>query len=448
MPPRQGEWILGADERLKSFRQLLVHARERLGVDFGFVLWDGSTVPSDLAPNAFALSFADEGAIGALIRRPKIETLANLWVAGRIDLRNGTLFDLVARRPTVRTRELRKTLDKTLLVKTLAKFLLVPRGGPWPLEDIHGDKARSGTETENKDNIQYHYDVSNAFYALFLDPQMVYSCGYFTDWSNDIATAQRDKLDIICRKLRLKQDETFLDIGSGWGALVCHAAQNYGVRAHGVTLSETQFALANEKVAKLGLEGRVTIELKDYTRLEGSFDKIASIGMFEHVGLANHRTYFQTINRLLKPQGLYLHHAIARSTKADAKGFRRKRPEAVAIARYIFPGGELDHIGMTAANLESGGFEVHDVEAWREHYARTCRLWHDRLLENRKAAEREVGKHKMRLWLAYLAGVSIALRAQHAADFSDAGIQTQQRHVRVAADARRSIPVIQSIPSS
>ena len=214
---------MGADERLNNFRQLLVHARERLGVDFGFVLWDGSTVPGDLAPDAFALAFGDERAIAALIRRPKIETLANLWVAGRIDLRNGTLFDLVAQRPTIRTRELRKTLDKTLLIKTLAKFLMVPRGGPWPLEDIHGDKARSGTETDNKENIQYHYDVSNAFYALFLDPQMVYSCGYFTDWSNDIATAQHDKLDMICRKLRLKQDETFLDIGSGWGALVCHA---------------------------------------------------------------------------------------------------------------------------------------------------------------------------------------------------------------------------------
>ncbi len=133
-----------AAERLKSFRQLLTHARERLGVDIGFVLWDGSTVPDALAPDAFALVFADEGAIAALIRRPKIETLANLWVAGRIDLRNGSLFDLVARRPTVRTRELRKTLDKSLLIKTLAKFLLVPRGGPWPLEQIHGDKARLG----------------------------------------------------------------------------------------------------------------------------------------------------------------------------------------------------------------------------------------------------------------------------------------------------------------
>jgi cyclopropane-fatty-acyl-phospholipid synthase len=400
--------VSAAGKRVESLRRLLAHIRERLGLDIGFILWDASTVPDALAPGAFAIVLADEGAVAALIRRPKIDTLANLWVAGRIDLRNGSLFDLVARRPSVRTRELRKTLNKSLLVKTAAKFLLVPRGEPWPLERIHGEKARSGSEAENKENIQYHYDVSNAFYALFLDPQMVYSCGYFTDWSNDIATAQRDKLEMICRKLRLKPDDTFLDIGCGWGALVCHAAQHHGVRAHGVTLAENQYVLAREKVAKLGLADRVTIELKDYTRLEGGFDKIASIGMFEHVGLANHRTYFQTIERLLKPGGLYLHHAITRAAKADEKGFRRKRPEAVAIARYIFPGGELDHIGMTAANLESHGFEVHDVEAWREHYARTCRLWHDRLLANREAAEREVGRDKTRLWLAYLAGVSIA----------------------------------------
>ncbi len=194
------------------------------------------------------------------------------------------------------------------------------------------------TKRKTRQNIQYHYDVSNAFYALFLDPQMVYSCGYFTDWSNDIATAQRDKLDMICRKLRLKQDDTFLDIGCGWGALVCHAAQNYGVRAHGVTLAETQYALAKEKVAKLGLESRVTIELKDYTRLEGSFDKIASIGMFEHVGLANHRTYFQTINRLLKPGGLYLHHAITRAAKRGRQGVPQETAGSGCDCALHFPG--------------------------------------------------------------------------------------------------------------
>ena len=132
---------------------------------------------------------------------------------------------------------------------------------------VHGDKAgRDGSEDANKENIQYHYDLSNAFYALFLDPEMVYTCAYFTDWDNDLATAQRDKLDMTCRKLRLQPGERFLDIGCGWGALVCHAAQHYGVRAHGVTLAQQQYAYATEKVARLGLQDRVTIELKDYSR--------------------------------------------------------------------------------------------------------------------------------------------------------------------------------------
>lgn len=398
-----------AARRLESLRAFLAHLRERLGIDLGFVLWDGTTVPADLAPNALALAIADEGAVAALIRRPKSDTLFNLLVSARLDLRNGTLFDLMAQRPRVRSRDFRKALDKTLALKTAAKFLLVPRGGPWPLEELHGDKAgRDGREETNKENIEYHYDLSNAFYALFLDPEMVYSCGYFTEPHDDIARAQHDKLDMICRKLRLKSGETFLDIGCGWGALPIHAARHYGARAHGVTLSKDQYAYAQDKVARLGLKDRVTIELKDYSRLDGAFDKIASVGMFEHVGRNNYARYFSTMHRLLKPDGFYLHHSIARPAKGtDRKFFRSTSAEAQAIGRYIFPGGELDHVGMSVANLERHGFEVHDVEAWREHYARTTRLWHDRLRANFAAAEREVGGVKARMWLIYLAGVSI-----------------------------------------
>ena len=398
---------MSAANRLVSFKSLLAHVRERAGVDIGFVLWDGSTAPAGLAGNALAIHIADEGVVGALVRRPNLDTLLNLWVAKRIDIRNGTLFDLPGIRTRLRGRELRGAIDKQLAFTTLVKFLFVPRGGPWPLEAIPKDQVSSGAEAENKSNVQYHYDVSNAFYALFLDPEMVYSCGYFTDWGNDIAQAQRDKLEMICRKLRLKEGERFLDIGSGWGALVCHAAKNYGVRAHGVTLSQTQFDFAREKVARLGLQDRVTLELRDYRTLDGQFDKIASIGMFEHVGIDNHPAYFATVRRLLAPNGLYLHHAITRPAKRTDKLFRKKRAEYVAITRYIFPGGELDYIGMSAANLERKGFEVHDVEGWREHYARTCRLWHNRLLANRDAAVREVGEAKLRMWLIYLAGCSI-----------------------------------------
>jgi cyclopropane-fatty-acyl-phospholipid synthase len=398
---------MSAESRLAGLKSLLAHVRDVTKLDLGFVLWDGSTVPADLAPDALALSIADEGAVAALVRKPKLDTILNLWVTKRIDVRNGNTFDLAGLGNRVRGRDLRAAVDKKLAFSTLLKFLFVPRGGPWPLEAIGQDKPSDGSEGENKTNIQYHYDVSNAFYTLFLDPEMVYSCAYFTDWTNDIAQAQRDKLEMICRKLRLKEGERFLDIGCGWGALVCHAAKNYGVNAHGVTLSQTQFDLAQEKVNRLGLQDRVTLELRDYRTLDGQFDKIASIGMFEHVGIDNHPAYFRSVRKLLAPDGFYLHHAITRPAKRDDKVFRKKRPEYVAITRYIFPGGELDHIGMSAGNLERFGFEVHDVEGWREHYARTCKLWHDRLLANYDAAVREIGEPKTRLWLVYLAGCSL-----------------------------------------
>jgi cyclopropane-fatty-acyl-phospholipid synthase len=401
-----------ATRRLDGFRRLLTHVNECILPGLGFVLWDGSTAPADLPSDALALVIADEGAVAAMMRRPNIDTFLNLWVTSRFDLRNGSFFDLAAIKPITRTRDLMKSFNKSLALTTLARFVFVPRGGPWPLEAVRKHKVRAdGSEAVNKENVHYHYDLSNRFYELFLDPEMVYTCAYFKDRTNDLATAQIDKLDMICRKLRLKPGDTLLDIGCGWGALVCHAAKHYGVHAHGVTLAEEQFAYAKEKVGRLKLEDRVTLELRDYALVEGNFDKIASIGMFEQVGLANHPTYFETVNRLLKPGGLYLHHTIALRSKSFERfrrGRRRDAAAATAIGRYIFPGGELDHLGMSITNLEMHNFEVHDVEAWREHYMRTTRLWHDRLSANREAAEREVGPEKTRLWIAYLAVVSIA----------------------------------------
>ena len=400
--------IGNAVRRLESFKRLLAHIRELLSLDFGFVLWDGSTVPADLPSNALAIVLADEGVIAAMQRRPNVDTFVNLWVTARIDIRNGVIFDFLARQPKLPTKEIRRRLDKRLALATALKFLFVPRGEPWPLEAIRNHEARKdGSEETNRENVHYHYDLSNAFYALFLDPEMVYSCAYFRDWSNDLATAQHDKLDMICRKLRLRPGERLLDVGCGWGALVCHAAKHFGVDALGVTLAEEQFAYAKEKVARLGLENKVTIELRDYSLIEGAFDRIASVGMFEHVGVANHPAYFQTINRLLKPGGFYLHHSIALRSAAYERRHGDRSQASSAIGRYIFPGGELDHLGMSIANLERYGFEVHDVEAWREHYARTTRLWHDRLSANRAAAEREVGTVNTRLWVAYLAAASI-----------------------------------------
>ena len=397
-----------AEKRLTRLKTFLGDAHRRMGLEFGFRLWDGASVPKDWPSDALTIAIADEGAVAALIRAPRLPTLANLWAAKRLDILNGGVFDLVAKRPKARTRQLRQSLDKLGALRTGLAFLFVPRGGPWPLEGVGVDRESDASQAENKKNIAHHYDVSNAFYRLWLDDDMVYTCGYFHDWGDSLETAQANKLDMICRKLRLKPGDTMLDIGSGWGSLACHAARHYGADVLGVTLSEEQIALAREKAARLGLSDKVTFELRDYALLEGAdrFDKIASIGMFEHVGVSNFPRYFQSVRRLLKPGGLYLHHAITRPGKLGAKD-GRKRPEFAALTRYIFPGGELDNLGRTILNLESHGFEVHDVEGWREHYQRTCRFWHDRLAARYDEACREVGEAKTRVYLAYLAACSL-----------------------------------------
>ncbi|MGO4571979.1 class I SAM-dependent methyltransferase [Microvirga sp. 2TAF3] len=394
--------------RLEILRNLLEEAHRALDLKFGFELWDGSTVPRDLPSYAMRLVIRRENVIAALLRRPKLDTVVNAHVAGLLDLKNGTIFDLADQRPQKAGRRL-KSVSKLKALKAAYHFLRAPADMPRPLDrPREGTGSRDGKPSTNKANIAYHYDVSNDFYRLFLDPEMVYTCAYFQpDWHDDLARAQRDKLDMICRKLRLKPGERLLDIGCGWGALICHAAQHYGVKATGVTLAEEQAALARGKIARLGLQDRVEVILKDFTQMEGEFDKISSIGMFEHVGIANHPTYFQTVHRLLRPRGLYLHHTIARRAKRSDKAFGRLKPEAKAIMRYIFPGAELDHLGMSVSNLERFGFEVHDVEAWREHYQRTTRLWWENLSANRAAAEAEVGPETTRAWLLYLAGVSL-----------------------------------------
>jgi cyclopropane-fatty-acyl-phospholipid synthase len=264
-----------------------------------------------------------------------------------------------------------------------------------------------GRSFHNKKLIQFHYDISNNFYALFLGDEMQYSCGYFTDPGNSLDQAQYDKLDIICRKLRLKPEEKLLDIGCGWGGLICHAAQNYGVKAHGVTLSQKQFDYTAEKVKRLGIEDRVTIELRDYSTLEDTYDKIASIGMFEHIGLANMPKYFQKINSLLRDRGILLNHGISRHAKPTRRAARKIRPERRLLLKYIFPGSEIDNVGHTIDLLEINGFEVHDVEALREHYALTTRHWYKRLMARKEEAINFVGIEKFRIWALYLAGVSI-----------------------------------------
>ena len=178
--------------------------------------------------------------------------------------------------------------------------------------------------------------------------------------------------------------------------------------AHGVTLSQEQYDYTLAKVKRLGLEGQVTVALDSYENLTGEYDKIASIGMYEHVGIANYPRYFGTLNRLLRDRGLLLNHGITRRARASRRRFNRATPERRLMRKYVFPGFELDNIGHSVAAMEAAGFEVHDVEGWREHYARTCRLWHQRLAAEPEAAIALVGTEKYRIWLAYLAGVSYA----------------------------------------
>lgn len=399
----------GDGKRIEALRRLLTEAYRKLGLKLGFSLWDGSRVPANWPADGLMIAIRDAGVVAALLRKPKLDTLLHLHVSDRIAIENGTIFDLAAARPDGKVGRLARGISKTAAFDVVRHFLFAPGQAPQAVQHIKGDEiARDGKPATNKANIAHHYDVSNAFYRLFLDKRMVYTCAYFTEDHDDLERAQTDKLEMICRKLRLKPGDKLLDIGCGWGALVCYAAQHYGVEAHGVTLAEEQLKLAREKVEALGLEDKVTLHLKDFTQMEGEFDKISSIGMFEHVGIRNHPTYFQAVNRLLRPRGLYLHHTISRRAKKTEKAFNKMPAEYRALVRYIFPGGELDHLGMSIANLERHGFEVHDVEGWREHYQRTTRLWFERLNANKAAAETEIGPERTRMWLIYLAGCSLA----------------------------------------
>lgn len=397
------------DRQAEALAALLEDVRAKIAPRLCFRLWDGRRIPADAPEGEPRIAFNDAGAVARLLRRPKLDTFLRLHLAGRIDFENGDLLDIAERRPEGKPGRLAKTLNRGLILKALSAFAFHAGGAPLLAPaSPGGGEARDGTAETNKANIAHHYDVSNDFYRLFLDERLVYTCGYFDGWHDDLAKAQADKLDMICRKLRLKPNERMLDIGCGWGALLIHAAEHYGVQGVGVTLSEEQAVLARERVAAKGLSERIDIRIADYASLDESFDKISSIGMFEHVGIDNHPAYFKAVHRLLRPRGLYLHHAITRRAKGNDRQFRKTRPEFKALTKFIFPGGELDHIGMTVGNLECNGFEVHDVEGWREHYARTTRLWARRLGARRAEAEAIAGPGVTRAWLLYLAGVSLA----------------------------------------
>jgi cyclopropane-fatty-acyl-phospholipid synthase len=397
------------EKQLAAARNLVEELGRHLGIAASVRLWDGSTVPlGPGAANGVAISIAEPGVISSLLRRPTLDRLIRHYAHGQIGIEGGTLIDLGNQLSDGGTRRRLKGISKARLLSNLLPFLFAPGAATGRSRDFAGDEIGEGRRKEqNQDFIKFHYDVGNDFYRLFLDPEMQYSCAYFTDAANTLEQAQQDKLEMICRKLRLKPGDRLLDIGCGWGGLVCHAARHHGVIAHGVTLSDAQLALAKERIAAHGLQDRVTVEIRDYADLTGQYDKISSIGMYEHIGVANIPRYLGTVRKLLTADGLFLNHAISRRAKKTGRRFY-KRAEQRALLKYIFPGGELDDIGHTVQAMEQHGFEVHDVEAWRPHYAITTRHWCERLTARREEAVAIIGEETYRIWVAYLAGCSLA----------------------------------------
>jgi cyclopropane-fatty-acyl-phospholipid synthase len=251
--------------------------------------------------------------------------------------------------------------------------------------------------------IQYHYDVSNEFYELLLGPTMVYTCAYYRSPDGDLDQAQRDKLDLVCRKLRLAPGERLLDVGCGWGSLALWAAEHYDVEVHAVTLSAAQAEYARRRVRERGLERTCRIECADYREIDGeaAYDKIASVGLIEHVGRPNYPAYFSQLHRLLKPGGLLLNHGITHER------YWRWTPQWEFVTHYVFPNGDLDHVSHILSVMEDEHWEVRDVEQLREHYSRTCRQWCEQLMANRERALRLVPEKTYRIWLLYLAASSV-----------------------------------------
>ena len=410
-----------AEAQLRAITDTLTHVADALNLKLSVRLWNGQVIPlgADPDPN-LVVSISGPGVIGSLLRRPTAENLMRLYATGGIEFLGGNLMEF---REAVRmpgsSRQKLKALPKRLLLRNAVPFLFAKAKSPKVQNAFADDDVgRQESKRNNKDYIQFHYDVGNEFYKLFLDEEMAYSCGYFTDPEQSLEQAQLDKFDMVCRKLRLAPGETMLDIGCGWGGLICYAAQHYGVKAHGITLSQQQHDLAQEKIRRLGLSDQVTVEICDYIAHQGMYDKIASIGMFEHIGVANYPKYFQKVRGLLRDRGILLNHAIARSSKRTRKKARYVRPERRLLLKYIFPGSELTSVGFTSDSMEHEGFEVHDVEAWREHYALTCKAWCERLTARRDEAIKLVGAERYRLWAAYLAGASCG--------FADGGIKIYQ----------------------
>jgi len=355
--------------------------RKRQPLPLRVKLWNGSTVALDDEPRVELR--LNDAASARYFLKPSMSSLGEAFVEGHIDV-DGDVREVVAI-----AEHLSRVGDEEQGRGRLPSWL-----------------ARHTRKSDRK-AIEYHYDVSNEFYSLWLDPRMVYSCAYFRTGDEDLETAQVQKLDHICRKLMLAPGQTLLDIGCGWGAMAIHAAKHYGVKAVGVTLSTNQYELARERVREAGLEDRVEIRLQDYRDVPGdaSFDRISSIGMFEHVGLKNLRGYFDTVYRLLKPGGVAMNHGI---TSSDADNRSVGLGAGDFIDKYVFPDGELPHVSLAIRELSAAGLELTDAESLRRHYAKTLWFWSEGFERNVARLTALAGEKRARIWRVYLAGCAHA----------------------------------------
>ena len=354
--------------------------RSRHALPLRIALWDGQQLDFSSEPPRVTIRVPRARALRFLLS-PSLYSLGRAYVEGELDV-EGHASDLIA------------------MVNALAGT-----GGPPERSARLNLFRRRHTRQRDAAAIRYHYDVSNEFYAAWLDPSMVYSCAYFEHGDESLALAQQMKIDHILRKIDLRAGHTLLDIGCGWGALAIRAAQRFGARCVGITLSDKQARLAREQVARAGLQDRIEIRVEDYRDVSGSFDRITSVGMFEHVGIAQLPAYFRKIQQLLTENGVVMNHGI---TSTDTRNREVPHGAGEFIQRYVFPHGELAHLGTVVQAMQEGGLEVRDVENLRRHYARTCALWAENFENRSEQIRRLTDARHFRIWRVYLAGCAHA----------------------------------------
>jgi len=369
--------------------------------DFQIRLWDGTTWGREKRPR-FTLVLKHAEALHAMFHSPSELTLGEAYIYDDIDIEGDieSAFEL-ADYLIGRERSQSESFD---LHKQLQKLPANDR----PRAGLHPIKLWGSVHSKDRDQqaVTYHYDLPVEFYALWLDQRMVYSCAYFATPEEDLDTAQLRKLDYICKKLRLRPGERLLDIGCGWGGLIMHAAAHYGVHAVGITLSVPQAELARQRLRESGLNDRCRVEVSDYRDIDHDqqYDKIVSVGMFEHVGEALLPEYFRRAWDLLRPGGIFLNHGIAYSAT-----HRRRGPSF--IDRYVFPDSDLVPISASLRAAELTGFEVRDVESLREHYGLTLHHWLVRLEAHAEDARRITDDTTYRIWRLYMAGAAHRFRS-------------------------------------